>query len=68
MDRSIRTDQTNGLVGRYVANDSFANRSLRSDRPSGLVGCYVATEWLGRLLRSDRHVRGYRLVRGSVAT
>ena len=54
----LRSDQTKGLVGRYVATDSFAGRSLRSDR---LVRRSVATqrptEWLGWSLRSDRLVR-----------
>ncbi|KAF3607346.1 hypothetical protein DY000_02046878 [Brassica cretica] len=55
--RSLRSDQTNELVGRYVATDSIANwslrsdrliagRLLRSDRPRGLVGRYVATDSL----------------------
>ncbi|KAF3523626.1 hypothetical protein F2Q69_00047437 [Brassica cretica] len=32
MDRSLRSDRMNGLVGRYVATDSIADRSLHSDR------------------------------------
>ncbi|KAF3522114.1 hypothetical protein F2Q69_00047402 [Brassica cretica] len=58
--RSLRSDITKDLVGRYVVTDSFAGqstgqslrsdrdsfagRSLRSDRPNGLVGLYVATD------------------------
>ncbi|KAF3488006.1 hypothetical protein F2Q69_00053464 [Brassica cretica] len=44
MDRSLRSDQTNGLVGRYVATDSNADRSVRSDRPArSRVNLYVVT-------------------------
>ncbi|KAF2535146.1 hypothetical protein F2Q70_00004515 [Brassica cretica] len=47
MDRSLRSDRTNGLVGRYVATDSLR------------IGRYVATDreaWSDRSLRSDRLV------------
>ncbi|KAF2583313.1 hypothetical protein F2Q68_00006904 [Brassica cretica] len=51
--RSLHSDRPSGLVGRYVATNSFAGRSLRSDRPSGLVGRYVATNsFAGRSLVS----------------
>ncbi|KAF3518295.1 hypothetical protein DY000_02059935 [Brassica cretica] len=58
--RSLRSDITKDLVGRYVATDSFAGQStgqsLRSDRPSGLVGRYVATgtrSRVGRYVATD---------------
>ncbi|KAF3523929.1 hypothetical protein F2Q69_00047909 [Brassica cretica] len=46
-DRSLRSDQMKGLVGRYVATDLFAGRSrvgrgLVAGRSR--VGCYVATD------------------------
>ncbi|KAF3500904.1 hypothetical protein F2Q69_00043355 [Brassica cretica] len=47
MDRSLRRDQTNDLVCRYVATDSLR------------IGRYVATDreaWLDRSLHSDRLV------------
>ncbi|KAF3489337.1 hypothetical protein F2Q69_00053470 [Brassica cretica] len=74
MDGSLRSDQTNALVGRYVATDLIADRSLRSDRPRGLVGRYIAIDSLriGRYVATNREawsVATYRPTRcGSVAT
>ncbi|KAF3600226.1 hypothetical protein F2Q69_00034967 [Brassica cretica] len=50
MVRSLRSEQTNGLVGHYVATVSIADRSLR-----GLIGCYIATDSLrvGRYVATD---------------
>ncbi|KAF2610371.1 hypothetical protein F2Q70_00011683 [Brassica cretica] len=51
---SLRSDRPNGLVGRYVATNSFAGQSIRSDRPSGLFGHYVATgSFMDWSLRGD---------------
>ncbi|KAF3528926.1 hypothetical protein DY000_02040958 [Brassica cretica] len=61
MDRSLRSDQTNGLarglVGRYVATDSLRiGRYVATD--SLRIGRYVANGFFaGRPLRSDRLVR-----------
>ncbi|KAF2557882.1 hypothetical protein F2Q68_00015553 [Brassica cretica] len=57
MDRSLRSDRTNGLVSRYVATDS------------SLIGRYVATDREARSVATDscagRSLRNDRLVRGS---
>ncbi|KAG5393965.1 hypothetical protein IGI04_023928 [Brassica rapa subsp. trilocularis] len=42
MDRSLRRDQTNGLVIRYVATDSIVDRSLATD--SLRIDRYIATD------------------------
>ncbi|KAF2617995.1 hypothetical protein F2Q68_00039435 [Brassica cretica] len=52
---SLRSDRPSGLVGPYVATDSFADRSLRCDQPDGLIGRYVATgSFAVQSLCSDR--------------
>ncbi|KAF3589915.1 hypothetical protein F2Q69_00029362 [Brassica cretica] len=58
MDRSLRSDRTNGLVSRYVATDSsWISRYVATDREARSV---ATDSCAGRSLRNDRLVRGSR--------
>ncbi|KAF2555115.1 hypothetical protein F2Q68_00017114 [Brassica cretica] len=60
LDRSLRRNRTNGLVGRYVETNSLRIglyvATDRSDRSRGSVGRYVATDSLriGRYVATDQ--------------
>uniref|UniRef100_A0A0D3D819 Uncharacterized protein n=1 Tax=Brassica oleracea var. oleracea TaxID=109376 RepID=A0A0D3D819_BRAOL len=55
---SLRSDRPSGLVGRYIATDSFAGRFLRSDRlvPDRFDG---STEISARFHRKNSMIPGY---------